>query len=89
MTRDEIRQTIVDALRRIAPEADAAGIDPAATLREQFDLDSMDFLNLVQALHKRLGVSIPEADYAQLFSLDAAVSYLESRWKTAPSRSSA
>jgi acyl carrier protein len=89
MTRDEIRQTIVDALRRIAPEADAAGIDPAAALREQLDLDSMDFLNFVQALHKRLGVSIPEADYPQLSSLDAAVSYLAPRLESTPSTSSA
>jgi acyl carrier protein len=76
MTDDEIRAVVIDALTRIAPEADAATIQPGVAFREQLDLDSMDFLNFVIALHERLGVAIPEADYPRLATLDAAVAHL-------------
>ena len=76
MTPDEIKHVIVDALTRIAPEVNTASIRPDANLREELDLDSIDFLNLVLALHERLAVEIPEADYGQLSSLDSAVRYL-------------
>jgi len=79
MTPDEIKLVIVDALRRIAPEVDAGTIDPRAPLRDHLDLDSMDFLNFVLALHGRLGIDIPEADYARLSTLDGAVAYLASK----------
>ena len=69
---DDLKTVLLDALTSVAPE-----IDPARDLREQLDLDSMDFLNMMIALHERLGVDIPEADYPQLASLDAAVRYLE------------
>jgi len=76
MTPDQIKQLLVEELGNLAPETDAAGIDPDADLREALDLDSMDFLNLVTALHQRLGVEVPEADYDQLRTLNGAVAYL-------------
>jgi acyl carrier protein len=76
MTED-LKTALLDALVSVAPEIDPATVDPARDLREQLDLDSMDFLNVMIALHERLGVDIPEADYPQLASLDAAVLYLE------------
>jgi len=76
MTRDEIRTIILDKLGRIAPEADLVQLDPDADLREDLDLDSMDFLNFVTALHERLKLDIPEADYPKLFTLGLAVDYL-------------
>ncbi len=76
MTRDDIKATIVDALTRIAPEIDPASIGPSASFREQLDLDSMDFLNLVLALNERLGIEIPESDYGRLSSLDDATAYM-------------
>ncbi len=76
MTSEEIRKTIIDALTRIAPEIDPASIESNASFRDQLDLDSMDFLNFVLALHDRLGIDIPETDYPRLYSLDGAVSYL-------------
>ncbi len=79
MTHDEILAIVADELEKIAPEVDIDLIDRSGDLREEFDIDSMDFLTLVTALHERLGVDIPEADYAKLGSLDAAVSYLETR----------
>ena len=79
MTREEIKKTILEALTRIAPEVDPGSLDTSASFRDQLDLDSMDFLNFVLALHERLGIDIPEADYAQLSTLDGAVAYLASR----------
>jgi acyl carrier protein len=82
MTADDLRKTIVDALLRIAPEIDPTSIAPGASFRDQLDLDSMDFLNFVLALHDRLGVDIPEIDYPRLDTLDGAVAYLASKTDT-------
>ena len=79
LTRAQIRSAILDTLCAIAPEIDPAGIAPDAPLREQIDLDSMDFLNVIIRLHETLGIDIPETDYAQLATLDSAVDYLARR----------
>lgn len=79
MTPDDIKRVIIDALTRIAPEIDPASIESGAGFRDQVDLDSMDFLNFVLALHDRLGVDIPEVDYPHLYTLDSAVTYLAAR----------
>ncbi len=63
----------------IAPEADPASIAPDVPFRDQLDLDSMDLLNFVVALHTALGVEIPEADYPKLATLDGCVEYLAAR----------
>ena len=76
MNREDVRSEVLRALKRVAPEAEPAAIRANLAFRDQLDLDSMDFLNFVTALHERLGVSIPEADYPQLATLDAAVAYL-------------
>jgi acyl carrier protein len=79
MSQADIRGTVLDVLRKVAPELDVAGLDPAIDLREQADLDSVDMLNLVVGLHQALGVDVPETDYDKLTTLDGAVSYLEGR----------
>lgn len=79
MTSEEIRKTVIDALTRIAPEMDPASIESGASFRDQLDLDSMDFLNFVLAVHDRLGIEIPEPDYPRLSTLDGAVGYLAAR----------
>lgn len=79
MSDSDVRNVVLEELGNIAPEADLTGIDPAADLRETLDIDSMDFLNFVTALHLRLGVEIPEIDYAKLFTLDDAVAYLAAK----------
>jgi acyl carrier protein len=76
MNDGDIRKVLQEELNNIAPEIDLAGVDPAADLREALDIDSMDFMNLVAAIHRRLGVDIPEIDYPKLFTLDGAVAYL-------------
>jgi acyl carrier protein len=87
MTPDEIRKVIVDALTRIAPEINPASIRPDAQFRDEFDLDSIDFLNFVLALHERLGIDIPEADYSKLSTLDRAVQYLVEKASANPAPS--
>jgi acyl carrier protein len=71
------RTVVLEALHRIAPEVDPTTIDPASNLRDELELDSMDFLNLVTAVGEQLGFEIPERDYPQLVSLDGFVAYLE------------
>ena len=76
MNAAEARTLIVELLSNIAPEADYDSLAGAVDLRETLDLDSMDFLNFVTALHARTGKDIPEADYSALFTLNQAVAYL-------------
>ena len=89
MTLVEIRQIVLEQLGNVAPEADAASVDPAADLRDALDLDSMDFLNFVIGLHERLKIDIPETDYPRLATMAGAVDYLLARVaaQAAPSRS--
>ena len=79
MTRDEIRTAVIQALSRIAPEFDPRNLQPDAVLRQELDLDSMDFLNFVIALHGSLGVDVPESDYAKLGTIEGAVQYLQGK----------
>lgn len=81
MTDEDIRAVLRDELGRIAPEIDFDGLDPSVDLREQADLDSMDFLNLLTALHQRLGVDIPESEAAGLATIAAVVAHISSRRK--------
>jgi acyl carrier protein len=74
-----LRQAVFDTLRRIAPEVSPGEIEPAVPLRDQVDLDSMDWLNFLVGLHDRLGVDIPEADYRRLVTLDDLLAYLRAR----------
>ncbi|PPQ36100.1 acyl carrier protein [Rhodopila globiformis] len=76
MNDAQARSLVLDVLSAIAPEADLAALNGAAELRDELDLDSMDFLNFVAALHKRTGQNIPEADYPRLATLDGAIAYL-------------
>jgi len=75
----DIYKVLQEELNNIAPEIDMSGIDPAADLREAMDIDSMDFLNFITALHRRLGVDIPEIDYPKLVTLDGALTYLKAK----------
>lgn len=79
MSTIDVRAVFEDELGRIAPEVDFDSIDPTADLRDQVDIDSMDFLNLVTALHERLGVDIPETDYPKLATLQGVLDYLARR----------
>jgi len=74
-----IRTVVEEELNNIAPEVVIGTIDPAADLREALDIDSMDFLNFVTAIHHRLCIDIPELDYPKFTTLDGAVEYLKEK----------
>ena len=79
MKKDDIRAAVLDALSSVAPEGDYERLKPDRPLRDQLDIDSYDFLNVVVHLHDQLGVDIPEADYQKLGTLDAMVAYLAAK----------
>jgi len=79
MTDEEIKEKIVRTLARIAPEADLDEVDPGKNMREELDIDSYDFLNLLIGLNEELGVEIPEADYEKVATLTDLIRYLSRR----------
>lgn len=81
MTTAEISDEILDILSDIAPDEDLSGLVADKPFREQLELDSMDFLDIVMELRKRHKIQVPEADYKELASLSSTVAYLEPRMK--------
>jgi acyl carrier protein len=79
VTRPEIREKVVQALASVAPEVDPGTIGADIPLRDQVDLDSMDFLRFVVELHEQVGVEVPERDYGRLATLAGAVEYVAAR----------
>ena len=77
MQAAEIREEIIDILSDIVPDEDLSNLDDAKALREQMELDSMDFLDIVMELRKRHRIQIPEDDYVNLASMDSTVTFLE------------
>jgi len=77
MTAADIRDAIIDILSDIAPDEDLGGLKEDVPFRDQLELDSMDFLDIVMELRKRYRVQIPEEDYPELASLNSTVKYLE------------
>ena len=76
MNREEIIIAIKDIITTIAPDEDVTNLATDVKLREQIELDSMDFLDIVMELRKRYGVQVPEEDYKELATLDGCVAYL-------------
>ena len=76
MSEDDIRVRVIKTLSGIVPELEPRNLKPAVSLRDQLDIDSMDFLNFLIALHEEFGVDVPEADAPKLGSIDACVDYL-------------
>jgi acyl carrier protein len=79
MTTDEIRGAVIKAIGEVAPEAELASLKLDDALRDQLDIDSVDFLNFAIALHKEFKVDIPEVDYPRLSTLKGCVEYLSER----------
>jgi acyl carrier protein len=76
MTPDQIRAVFLEELTRIAPDIDPGTVEDDEHIQDDLELDSMDVLNLVTALHERLGVDIPEADYPEISTARKAAAYL-------------
>ena len=79
MKPEELKAQVLKLLTTIAPELDATSLRTDKPLRNQVDLDSMDWLNFLVALHERLKVDIPEADYGKLATLDQLLAYLKEK----------
>lgn len=79
MDEAQIRAGVIAAIRAVAPEVEPGELRRDRTLRDQVDLDSMDWLSVIVGFHDRFAVDIPEADYARLSTLDAIVAYLADR----------
>jgi acyl carrier protein len=77
MTNEQIREEVLDILAVIAPDEDLTGLDDAVRFRDQLELDSMDFLDIVMELRKRHRIQIPEDDYVNLASMNSTVAYLQ------------
>ena len=80
MTAANVRQIVLDIISDIVPDEDVTVIDDAKSLREQLDLDSMDFLDIVMELRKRHKVEVPQEDYSKLATLESCVSYLSPKF---------
>lgn len=76
MTKEECKQVVLEIIEEIAPDEDLGGLSHDVRLRDQLDLDSMDFLDIVMELRKKHGIEVPEEDYPQLASLDSCAEYL-------------
>jgi acyl carrier protein len=81
VTNEEILAVVRDELGRIAPEIEFDSVDRDQPIQRQFDIDSMDFLNFIAALHSRLGVNVPEADYSKVATIAGACDYLQEKLK--------
>lgn len=76
MTEDQVKQIVIDIINEIAPDEDTTDLKAEVNLRDQMDLDSMDFLDIVMELRKQHGIEVPEADYPKLASLESCGEYL-------------
>lgn len=81
MTRDEVRTAVINIIEEIAPDEDTSELKGDERLRDQLELDSMDFLDIVMELRKQYNVEVPESDYMELATLDGCVNYLEPKMK--------
>ncbi|MEQ9824762.1 MAG: acyl carrier protein [Puniceicoccaceae bacterium] len=81
MTADEVKKIILEIIAEIAPDEDLSDVKPDVRLRDQLDLDSMDFLDIVMELRKQHGIEVPESDYQKLASLDSCADYLGPKFK--------
>lgn len=76
MTEEKVKQIVLDIISEIAPDEDLGDIKPEVRLRDQLELDSMDFLDIVMELRKQYGIEVPEEDYPKLATLDSCGEYL-------------
>ncbi|MBC7366797.1 MAG: acyl carrier protein [Undibacterium sp.] len=87
MTKDECKQVVLDIIADIAPDEDLSNVKPEVRLRDQLQLDSMDFLDIVMELRKRHSIEVPESEYQQLASLDSCAEYLTPKFNTLAAKS--
>jgi acyl carrier protein len=81
MTKKEIKSVLMEIVAEIIPDEDLTNLKGDIPIREQVEMDSMDFLDIIMELRKRYGIEVPEDDYMQLATLDSSVAYLEPRMR--------
>ncbi len=81
MTKEDVKQIVKDIIEEIAPDEDLSNLNDDERLRDQLELDSMDFLDIVMELRKQHGIEVPEEDYPQLASLTSCADYLLPRFE--------
>jgi acyl carrier protein len=81
MTKEKIRSVLMEIVAEIIPDEDLTNLKGDVPIREQVELDSMDFLDIIMELRKRYGIEVPEDDYMQLATIDSSVAYLEPRMR--------
>lgn len=82
MTEEQVKQIVIDIINEIAPDEDTSNLKSEVNLRDQMDLDSMDFLDIVMELRKQHGIEVPEEDYPKLASLDSCADYLSPKFNS-------
>ena len=82
MTEEQVKQIVIDIINEIAPDEDTSDLKSEVNLRDQMDLDSMDFLDIVMELRKQHGIEVPEEDYPKLASLDSCADYLTPKFNS-------
>ena len=81
MTKEEIKSVLIEIVAEIIPDEDLTNLKGDIPIREQVELDSMDFLDIIMELRKRYGIAVPEDDYIHLATVDSSVAYLEPRMR--------
>ena len=81
MTKEEIKSVLIEIVAEIIPDEDLTNLKGDIPIREQVELDSMDFLDIIMELRKRYGIEVPEDDYIHLATVDSSVAYLEPRMR--------
>jgi len=81
MTKEEIKSVLMEIVAEIIPDEDLTNLKYDIPIREQVELDSMDFLDIIMELRKRYRIEVPEDDYMQLATIDSSVAYLEPRMR--------
>ena len=81
MSPEQVRTEVLDIIADIAPDEELSGVNDTESLRDQLDLDSMDFLDIVMELRKRHKIEVPQDDYPELATLGSCVEYLTPKFK--------
>jgi len=81
MKAEEIRSMLIEVMQEIVPDEDLSNLKGDIRIRDQIEMDSMDFLDVIMELRKRYNIVVPEDDYMELSTLDSSVAYLEPRMK--------
>lgn len=82
MTKEDVRNIVLEIIAEIAPDEDLSDVKPDIRLRDQMELDSMDFLDIVMELRKKYGIDVPEEKYSELETLDSSAEYLTPKFNS-------